>query len=66
LKDIAVSLNAPMAMHSAQLALLRTLQLNQPQNLLLSPMQLTNHVQLDGHQPLNDISVDLNYATAGG
>ena len=66
LKDIAVSLNAPMAMHSAQLALLRTLQLNQPQNLLLSPMRLTNHVKLDGHQPLNNISVDLNYATAGG
>lgn len=66
LKEIAVSLNVPIAMHSAQLALLSTLQLNQPQTLLLSPMRLTNHVQLDGHQPLNDISVDLNYATAGG
>lgn len=66
LKDIAVNLNAPIAMHSAQLALLRTIQLNQPQTLLLSPMRLSNHVQLDGHQPLNDIGVDLNYATAGG
>ena len=65
LKEIAVSLNAPIAMHSAQLALLRTLQLNQPQTLLLSPMQLTNHVQLDSHQPLNDVSVDLQFAPVG-
>ena len=61
-----VALNAPIAMHSAKLTLLKTLQLNQLKTPLLSPMRMTNHVQLDGHQPLNDVSVDLNYAAAEG
>lgn len=62
LNEIVVELNAPIELHSAQLALLQTLQLKQPLIPLLSPMRLQDHIQLDGYQPLNDITVDLNYA----
>jgi hypothetical protein len=62
LKDIAVELNVPIALHSAQLSLFKTLPLKQPATPLLSPMRLQDHMQLDGYQALNDVTVDLNYA----
>ena len=62
LKEIGVELSTPIALHSKQLALLGTLTLKQSATPLLSPMRLNDHVQLDGYQPLNDITVDLNYA----
>ena len=62
LNEIVVELNAPVELHAAQLALLQTLPLRQPATPLLSPMRLKDHIQLDGYQPLNDVTVDLNYA----
>ncbi len=62
LKDIAVELNVPIALHSAQLSLFKILPLKQPATPLLSPMRLKDHMQLDGYQALNDVTVDLNYA----
>jgi DNA-binding helix-hairpin-helix protein with protein kinase domain len=62
LKEITVELNEPIALHSAQLALLETLPLKQPATPLFSPMRLKDHMQLDGYQPLNDVTVELNYA----
>ena len=62
LKEIVVELKAPVELRSAQLALLQTLPLRQPAMSLLSPMRLKDHIQLDGYQPLNDVTVDLNYA----
>lgn len=62
LKEISVELNEPIALHSKQLALLKTIQLRQPTTPLLSLMRLKDHMQLDGYQPLNGVTVDLNYA----
>jgi hypothetical protein len=44
------------------LALLETLPLKQPATPLFSPMRLKDHMQLDGYQALNDVTVELNYA----
>jgi DNA-binding helix-hairpin-helix protein with protein kinase domain len=62
LKEISVQLNEPIALHSAELALINTLPLKQPATRLFSPMRLKDHMQLDGYQPLNDVTVELNYA----
>jgi serine/threonine protein kinase len=66
LKEIVVELNAPIALHSAQLALLETIPLKQPATPLISPMRLKEHMQLEGYQPLNDVTVELNYAAPAG
>jgi len=66
LKEIAVELNAPMALHSAQLALRKTLLLRKALTRLLSPMRLKEHMQLDGYQHLKDVTVELNYAAPAG
>jgi serine/threonine protein kinase len=66
LKEIVVELNAPIALHSAQLALRKTLQLKQAATPLISPMRLKQHMQLDGYQPLNEVTVELNYAVPAG
>lgn len=62
LNAIVVELKAPVELRAAQVALLQTLPLRQPATSLLSPMRLKDHIQLDGYQPLNDVTVDLNYA----
>jgi serine/threonine protein kinase len=66
LKEIVVELNAPIALHSAQLALRRTLRLKQALTPLISPMRLKEHMQLDGYQDLSDVTVELNYAAPAG
>jgi DNA-binding helix-hairpin-helix protein with protein kinase domain len=62
LQEITVKLNEPVALHSKQVALLKTIPLKQPTTPLLSPMHLKDHVQLNGYQPLSDVTVELNYA----
>ncbi len=66
LKEIVVELNAPIPLHSANLALLKTLPLKQAATPLISPMRLKEHMGLDGYQPLNDVTVELNYAAPAG
>lgn len=66
LQEIAVELKAPIALHSAQLALLKTLPLKQAATPLISPMRLKKHMQLDGYQPLNEVTVELHYAAPVG
>jgi len=66
LKEIAVELHEPIALHSTQLPLLQTLLLKQPATPLLSPMLLKEHMHLDGYLPLNDVTVELNYAAPVG
>jgi len=66
LNAITVELNKPMGLHSTQLRLAKTIPLKQVQTLLLSPMPLKNHMPLDGYRRLDDISVELNYATLSG
>jgi hypothetical protein len=62
LNEIVVELNAPIDLHVAQLVLVKTLPLKQPATPLFSPMRLKDHMQLDGYQPLDDVTVNLNYA----
>jgi hypothetical protein len=62
LNEIVVELNAPIDLHAAQLVLVKTLPLKQPATPLFSPMRLKDHMQLDGYQPLDDVTVNLNYA----
>ncbi len=60
LKEIMVELHMPVALHSAQLALRRTLPLRQALTRLISPMRLKEHMQLDGYQRLKEVTVELN------
>lgn len=64
LKQISVEFHTPIDLRSTQLVLLQTLTLRQQGLRLLSPMPINDHVSLDGYQPLNEISIDLNYSPA--